>query len=579
MNRNYSFFSLIIVLAFILLSAFIGTTLATAQSEDGSEPSGPRDSGETMSGTNVGTAFTYQGKLTDGGSPANGTYDFGFVLQDAASFGNQEGFTYAQDVEVTEGLFTVELDFGEVFDGTALWMIILVRPGDSTGGYTALAPAQALTAAPYALSLRPGAVISGTVPFGTGVLSLNSSALGLQVRSMSAGLHVNSENSSGIYVLSAGANGIEINNANNDGLSVCTTGSEFLCAPDGSNNGIEIGNAEDHGVRIDHAGSSGIYVDEAGDHGVYVNSAGDDGVFVSSAGSPSTINPSGQKNGFEVAGAEGDGLHVGRADDDGIQVTSAGDEGVYVVAAGDDGVYVQTAGGDGVVVDSASGDGVYVDSAGDDGVHVRTTVDDGVYVGWAGDDGVYANTSLANHEWGLYTPDKIYAGSTLASGGPLLFVAQNGDDGDLETGDVVVVSGRGAPFGESPAPAPLVQRASAGLRAPIFGVVYSHFVLTEKSEEIELDGQTKQSTSLHANSARGPIPPDEYLLVVVMGAAQVKVNSLSSEVSTGALLAIDTDGRATIAGTNTTFGSVVGTAMEASDAAEDGLIWVLVNPR
>ena len=27
----------------------------------------------------VGTAFTYQGRLTDGGSPANGLYDFKLV--------------------------------------------------------------------------------------------------------------------------------------------------------------------------------------------------------------------------------------------------------------------------------------------------------------------------------------------------------------------------------------------------------------------------------------------------------------------------------------------------------------------
>ena len=28
----------------------------------------------------MGTAFTYQGRLTDGGSPANGPYDFEFEL-------------------------------------------------------------------------------------------------------------------------------------------------------------------------------------------------------------------------------------------------------------------------------------------------------------------------------------------------------------------------------------------------------------------------------------------------------------------------------------------------------------------
>ena len=33
----------------------------------------------------MGTAFTYQGRLTDGGSPADGEYDFRFRLYDAAS--------------------------------------------------------------------------------------------------------------------------------------------------------------------------------------------------------------------------------------------------------------------------------------------------------------------------------------------------------------------------------------------------------------------------------------------------------------------------------------------------------------
>ena len=39
----------------------------------------------------VGTGFTYQGKLTDGGAPANGTYDFEFKLYDDLSVGSQVG--------------------------------------------------------------------------------------------------------------------------------------------------------------------------------------------------------------------------------------------------------------------------------------------------------------------------------------------------------------------------------------------------------------------------------------------------------------------------------------------------------
>ncbi len=99
----------------------------------------------------LGTAFTYQGRLTDNGSPANGTYDFEFKLYDAASGGTQVGSTVTQDdVSVSGGLFTVPLDFGNVFNGDALWLEIGVRPGSSTGAYTTLSPRQALTAAPYA---------------------------------------------------------------------------------------------------------------------------------------------------------------------------------------------------------------------------------------------------------------------------------------------------------------------------------------------------------------------------------------------------------------------------------------------
>src|SRR5712692_6484061 len=39
------------------------------------------------------SAFTYQGKLTDGGTPANGNYDLQFALWDSLSSGAQIGAT------------------------------------------------------------------------------------------------------------------------------------------------------------------------------------------------------------------------------------------------------------------------------------------------------------------------------------------------------------------------------------------------------------------------------------------------------------------------------------------------------
>ena len=41
--------------------------------------------------TPLGTSFTYQGRLVESGTPPNGSYDFRFVLYDAASGGNQVG--------------------------------------------------------------------------------------------------------------------------------------------------------------------------------------------------------------------------------------------------------------------------------------------------------------------------------------------------------------------------------------------------------------------------------------------------------------------------------------------------------
>jgi hypothetical protein len=61
----------------------------------------------------AGTAFTYQGRLRDGGTAVTGTYDFEFKLFDAATDGNQVGATLTlDDVSVANGLFTVLLDFG-----------------------------------------------------------------------------------------------------------------------------------------------------------------------------------------------------------------------------------------------------------------------------------------------------------------------------------------------------------------------------------------------------------------------------------------------------------------------------------
>lgn len=104
-----------------------------------------------VSAAPLGTEFTYQGVLSDGGTPASGVFDFRCFLYNADAGGSQVGpVVLIEDLTVTDGRLTTQLDFGPVFDGTALWLEVGVRDGGSTGSYTVLSPRQELTAAPFA---------------------------------------------------------------------------------------------------------------------------------------------------------------------------------------------------------------------------------------------------------------------------------------------------------------------------------------------------------------------------------------------------------------------------------------------
>src|ERR1043165_7194370 len=95
------------------------------------------------------TAFTYQGRLTDARNAASGQYDLEFKLFDNGTVGDgaQYGTTVTlEDVQVTNGVFTVQLDFGsEVFSGADRFLEIGVRAGASTGTFTTLTPRQQIT--------------------------------------------------------------------------------------------------------------------------------------------------------------------------------------------------------------------------------------------------------------------------------------------------------------------------------------------------------------------------------------------------------------------------------------------------
>ncbi|MCC5823681.1 MAG: hypothetical protein LAT64_10890 [Phycisphaerales bacterium] len=118
-----------------------GLTLAQAQSVTSSE-------------------FTYQGRLDFQGQPYIGGADYRFSLWSAATGGEQIGSTAQKSgVQVQDGLFTVNLDFGPNAVGQSRWLEIAVRTPAWDGSGTepdffTLSQRQPITNSPYSVHTR-----------------------------------------------------------------------------------------------------------------------------------------------------------------------------------------------------------------------------------------------------------------------------------------------------------------------------------------------------------------------------------------------------------------------------------------
>lgn len=147
------------------------------------------------------TAFTYQGRLNNGSQPAAGLHDFRFRLFDAATNGSQVGATLCtEDVAVTDGKFSVELDFGQQFVTPApRFLEIAVRADNGTAcssqsGYFTLAPLQKLTAAPLANHAASAFALDAPDGSPTGAVFVdNAGRIGIGTTSPAAPLHVDNE--------------------------------------------------------------------------------------------------------------------------------------------------------------------------------------------------------------------------------------------------------------------------------------------------------------------------------------------------------------------------------------------------
>ncbi len=112
------------------------------------------------------TEFTFQGSLKDNSAAATGNYDFEFVLFDALSAGSQIGSVLTRSgITVTNGIFSVKLDFGANYPGASRFLEIHVRQ-TAGGGFTPLTPRQPVSSSPYSVKSLNADIATNTAQLG-----------------------------------------------------------------------------------------------------------------------------------------------------------------------------------------------------------------------------------------------------------------------------------------------------------------------------------------------------------------------------------------------------------------------------
>jgi hypothetical protein len=316
----------------------------------------------------VGTAFTYQGQLINGGTAQNGPCDFRFKLFTASTGGSQAGSTQTlTNVAVSNGLFTVSIDFGAAFVGQGRWLETSVTC-PSGGSFTTLAPRQALSPTPNAMYAENAAVKSdGATINGNGTpdapLSLTN-PLGLLQNSgtatitgtnfgLGAGLYGNGAGGYGVYGVSALSVGVFGDSTGSDGVHGHTTS-----GPAAGVSGVN----DSFGAGVygqSNGGGAGLYGNgTATGDGVYGRGDGANGVEGFSQFGTGVRGSSGTGYGMWGSSTTFDGVHGDSASNgnSGVAgINSVQGNGVYGSSAGDPNTYDSGSGVHAVGTGSCSG--------------------------------------------------------------------------------------------------------------------------------------------------------------------------------------------------------------------------------
>ncbi len=454
------------------------------------------------------------------------------------------------------------------------------------------------------------------------------------------GIYVDDTTDAGIYIGDAGSTGIYIQDPVEDGIVIYEAGYPPGHSTSSTPDGIEINGAEGTGVWIGDVGTDGVYVndaaqngmwiDNAGHHGVvvlnalaagiYVKNSGDDGVHIHEVGNPSSTYFDTGDNGIEIAGVQGNGIFIGDTDEHGIYMHHADLDGIYIDDVDQNGMWIDNAAYTGVVIMNAFAYGMYITKSGYDGIHIEEagnpsityssthnngieiggTQGYGIYIGHtdydgiyisdaatdgisvrANDDGVSAETDNEFHEYGIYTTDKMFATYGYEPAKLNTFCKNNGTK-ILEKGDLVSIHGNYESLvldtsENGTLPVIGIAQTNSVNPASIVGVVEHRVALQDEIDERD------QSINKSFRQTPGDIAPGDYLSIVVLGPADVKISEKLPFIS-GTCLTTGENGGARSVRTTEVNGivlaeniGILGKAMEDSNGS--GMIKVFVNCR
>jgi hypothetical protein len=346
----------IVVLA-ALPAVVVGVVAVQAQ---GPQPQSPQ--------TVLGTGFTYQGQLKKSSIPVNDiNCVMTFSLWDSQS--NLSGQVGANQiitpVVVSGGLFTARVNGGNqfgpnAFTGSDRWLQADVQcTGD---GSPVKLSRQQLAAAPYALSLRPGAVVSGSLlSNGVMISVVNTSITGIGIYGSQGGGAGFGAQSVGIWGDAASGDGVlgtsAVNGYGVEGISSGNIGVHGSGSPAGVQ-GVSTG----FGVWGDGA-TAGVYGSSDNGPGLSGFSSTGNGVFGTSGITGVTGISSGSGPAYGVYGQTANGSGVTLLPTAGVWGDSSSGDGVAGLSNSGAGVYGAAT--------SASGVGVWADGSGPTGTALK----------------------------------------------------------------------------------------------------------------------------------------------------------------------------------------------------------------